>query len=127
MGMNAPPGAGPPPGIPPGGNPGMPPGPPPPPMPPPSPSGLAVPAPPTFHSLPSQLPHGIQQCDGASRNLGKALGTLEFIDNPHERAALVQLKSDLDMLIHTMTRKLAGKDQDDEPSGVIPSDDGEGE
>lgn len=106
------------PGPPQGGPPGIPPGlgntPPPPggpmPLPPQSgPSTIPQPAPvPTFHDLPSRLPIGVQMLDGASRNCKKALGTQEFIDHPHERAALLAISQDLDNLITGMTRKTIG-------------------
>ena len=57
--------------------------------------------------------------DGASRNMAKALGTLEFIENPPERAALLALKQDTDNLITRMTRKSVGA----QPSAPMEADD----
>ena len=89
-------------------------------MPPPTPSSVPKPQPsPTFHDLPSRLPPGIQMLDGASRNMAKALGTLEFIENPPERAALLAIKQDTDNLITRMTRKSVGA----KPSAPMESED----
>lgn len=59
--------------------------------------------------------------DGAQRNCVKALGTLEFIDNPPERAALLALSQDLAKLVTRMTKKTVGKySNEDEESADSP-------
>jgi hypothetical protein len=123
--LPVPPGGGAAPGIPPGGIPAPTPGPPVPPAPGGGlPSAIPQPPPsPTFHELPSRLPHGIQMLDGASRNMKKALGTVDFIENPPERATLLQLTRDTDDLITRMTRKLVGA----QPSGETEPSQPEGQ
>lgn len=87
------------------------------------PSTIPQPAPaPVFHDLPSRLPVGVQIIDGASRQCKKALGTLEFIANPPERAALLALTQDLDNLITRMTKKTVGQKDDESPSELSPED-----
>ncbi len=55
------------------------------------------------------LPHGVQILDGAYRDMLKAQGTKEFIEDADARAVLVQLTNDTASLVHRMTRKLAGR------------------
>jgi hypothetical protein len=63
---------------------------------------------PPFTDLSSRLPVGIQMLDVASRSLRYALGTLEFISHPAQRAALQAIADDVDSLINDMSRKIAG-------------------